>query len=72
MATVTRTKAKAVSVVASDSTPELPDTGCWAAPSCLACPWARCVLDMSGAESRKLADALRVVRLFARPDLRAG
>ena len=45
-----------------------PDAGCWAAPSCIACPWARCVQDMSGAEVRKLVDALRVLQLFARPE----
>ena len=68
MATATRTRTKPVSVVASDGVPELPDRGCWAAPSCIACPWARCVQDMSGAEARKLVDALRVLQLFARPE----
>ena len=55
-----------------DGTPELPDHGCWAAPSCIACPWARCVLELSGAEARKLGDALRVLQLFARADPMPG
>ena len=72
MATATRTRTKPVSVVASDGVPELPDRGCWAAPSCIACPWARCVLEMSGAAPRELADARCVRQVVARPDLRAG
>ena len=42
------------------------------APSCTSCWLARCVMDMSGVASRKLADALRVVRLFAGEDLTPG
>ena len=68
MATATRTRVKPVSVVASDGTPELPDTGCWVAPKCADCWLARCTLDMSPGENRRLGDALRVVRLFARPE----
>ena len=46
-----------------------PDTGCWAAPKCADCWLVRCVLELSGAETRKLGDALRVIKVFARPEM---
>ena len=63
---------KAATTTLAYDTAAPPDRGCWAAPSCTSCPWARCVLDLSGAEVRKLADALRVVKVLARPDLTSG
>ena len=49
-----------------------PDVGCAYAPKCAECWLARCVLELSGVEARKLGDALRVVKLFARADLMPG
>ena len=69
MATATRAKAKPVSVVASDGTPELTDTGFCVAPKCEDCWLRECVLLLSVAERHKLADALRVIKTFAQPDL---
>ena len=45
-----------------------PDTGCWVSPTCEACWLRECVLLLSVAERHKLADALRVVKVFAHPE----
>jgi hypothetical protein len=47
----------------------LPDTGCWAAPACLGCPWRECVLLMSEEERRIFRLAFRTLERFrAAPD----
>ena len=48
-----------------------PDVGCWAAASCLGCPWARCVMLMPPAERRIFTLAWRTLETFRAPPDRA-
>jgi len=43
-----------------------PDRGCWAAPRCLACPWARCVKELPADERRALRGALVTIAPYLR------
>jgi hypothetical protein len=73
MSTPTTHRRKLVSRVDKRHVIDLPDTGCRFAPSCLACPWARCYYTLSDEDRRQFTAALAAIRPFVRaPDRALG
>ena len=49
----------------------LPDTGCWAAPTCAGCPWRECVMLLPPPERRIFRLAYKTLESFRAPPDRA-